>query len=99
MKLIIDLVNQGGLSYMRYSISDTAEYGDYVTGGRIITDDTKKEMGRVLKEIRDGTFAKKWIEENKGGRKQFDEMRKAAKDSEIEIVGADLRSKMNWEKK
>ena len=65
MKLIVDLIFKGGLSYMRYSISDTAEYGDYVTGSRIITEETKKEMKKVLSEIQDGTFARNWILENK----------------------------------
>ncbi|MDR3262804.1 MAG: ketol-acid reductoisomerase [Clostridiales bacterium] len=99
MKLIIDLVAQGGFSYMRYSISDTAEYGDYVTGDRIITDKTKEEMKNVLKEIQDGTFAKKWIDENKNGRANFEKARNEAKNSQLEEVGAELRKKMNWETK
>ncbi|HBR01288.1 MAG TPA: ketol-acid reductoisomerase, partial [Ruminiclostridium sp.] len=64
MKLIVDLINKGGLSFMRYSISDTAEYGDYMTGKRIITDETRKEMKKVLNEIQDGTFARNWLLEN-----------------------------------
>ncbi|MDR2091664.1 MAG: ketol-acid reductoisomerase [Clostridiales bacterium] len=99
MKLIVDLIAQGGFSYMRYSISDTAEYGDYATGNRIITDETKKEMKKILAEIQDGTFARKWIGENKTGRKNFEQMRAEAKESEVEKVGADLRDKMNWTKK
>jgi ketol-acid reductoisomerase len=98
MKLIIDLVARGGFSFMRYSISDTAEYGDYVTGRRIVTDETKKEMKKILTEIRDGTFAKNWIDENKTGRRAFEKMRADAKDSTVEKVGADLREKMNWKK-
>ena len=72
LKLIVDLMYRGGLAYMRYSISDTAEYGDYTAGPRIVTDETRAEMKKILKEIQDGTFAKKWIEENKTGRKHFD---------------------------
>lgn len=96
MKLIIDLVAQGGLSYMRYSISDTAEYGDYSTGKRIITDETKKEMKQVLTEIQDGTFARNWILENQANRPSFNAIRRQNKEALIESVGADLRKKMNW---
>ncbi len=99
MKLIIDLVIQGGLSYMRYSISDTAEYGDYEVGNRIITDETKKEMKKVLTEIQDGTFARNWILENKVNRPGFNAKRNAAKSSLVESTGAELRSKMSWQKK
>ena len=98
MKLIIDLVNQGGLSFMRYSISDTAEYGDYKTGERIITDETRKEMKRVLSEIQDGTFARDWILENMTGRPGFTARRKAEQNSQVEKVGAELRKMMRWEK-
>jgi ketol-acid reductoisomerase len=97
MKLIIDLVNKGGLGFMRYSISDTAEYGDYTTGDKIITAQTKKAMKDVLKDIQNGTFAKNWIDENKNNRPNFNKMREAAKSSEIERVGHSLRSKMNFE--
>ena len=76
MKLIVDLMYQGGMAAMRYSISDTAEYGDYVTGSRIITDETKKEMKQVLTEIQNGTFAKKWLLENQVGRPTFNAMRR-----------------------
>ncbi|MDR3186772.1 MAG: ketol-acid reductoisomerase [Christensenellaceae bacterium] len=96
LKLIVDLVAQGGFSFMRHSISDTAEYGDYTTGDKIITEESKKAMEQVLKEIQDGTFANKWINENKTGRKAFNEMRKNAKASQVEEVGADLRKKMGW---
>ncbi len=99
MKLIIDLVIQGGLSYMRYSISDTAEYGDYAVGKRIITEETKKEMKQVLDEIQDGTFARNWILENKVNRPGFNAQRKAAQSSLLEKTGAELRSKMSWQKK
>jgi ketol-acid reductoisomerase len=98
MKLIIDLVAQGGLSYMRYSISDTAEYGDYKIGKRIITDDTRKEMKKVLGEIQDGTFAREWILENMTGRPGFNARRRAEQGSQIEQVGAELRKMMSWKK-
>ncbi len=95
MKLIIDLVNKGGLSFMRHSISDTAEYGDYSVGGRIITDDTKNEMKKVLKEIQDGDFARRWILENQSNRPYFNARRRQERDSQVEKVGAELRSMMN----
>lgn len=98
MKLIIDLVIAGGLSFMRYSISDTAEYGDYKTGKRIITDETRKEMKKVLKEIQDGTFAKDWILENQANRPHFNAVRRMEKEHLIEKVGAELRDKMTWKK-
>lgn len=98
MKLIIDLVIQGGLSYMRYSISDTAEYGDYSVGDRIITDATKKEMEKVLAEIQDGTFAKNWILENKANRPAFMARRRIEKGHQVEQVGAELRKMMSWNK-
>lgn len=100
MKLIVDLINQGGFAYMRYSISDTAEYGDYVTGKRLITDETKKEMKKILKEIQDGTFASKWISENRsGGRANFLAMRRNEAEHQQEKVGAELRKMMSWLKK
>lgn len=98
MKLIIDLVVQGGLSYMRYSISDTAEYGDYTIGNRIITEETKKEMKKVLSEIQDGTFARNWILENRTNRPYFNAQRQIQKQHQAEIVGAELRKKMIWGK-
>jgi ketol-acid reductoisomerase len=98
MKLIIDLVIAGGLSFMRYSISDTAEYGDYITGDRIITDQTKQEMKKILKEIQNGTFARNWILENQAKRPAFNAMRKAAQTSLLEKTGAELRAKMSWKK-
>lgn len=100
MKLIVDLINKGGYEFMRYSISDTAEYGDYVTGKRIITDETRKEMKKVLDEIQDGTFAAKWITENKaGGRANFLAMRRKESEHQVEQVGAELRKMMSWLKK
>ncbi len=99
MKLIIDLVIKGGLSFMRYSISDTAEYGDYSVGHRIITDETKKEMKKVLNEIQNGEFAKNWILENKAGRTSFLAKRRIESEHLVEKVGADLRSKMSWQDK
>jgi len=98
MKLIIDLVIKGGLSYMRYSISDTAEFGDYSVGDRIITSKTKKEMKKVLSEIQSGKFAKKWIDENKNGRGNFLARRKLESELLVEKVGAELREKMSWQK-
>lgn len=98
MKLIIDLVNKGGLSFMRYSISDTAEFGDYSIGKRIITDDTKAEMKKVLGEIQDGTFAKRWILENKANRPAFNSRRRIESELQIETVGAELRKMMSWMK-
>jgi len=98
MKLIIDLVNSGGLSFMRYSISDTAEYGDYSVGSRIITEETKNEMRKVLGEIRDGSFARQWIEENRAGRPNFTQMRREAQESLVETTGRELRAKMNWQR-
>lgn len=96
MKLIIDMVVAGGISNMRHSISDTAEYGDYAVGKRIITDDTRDEMKKVLEEIQDGSFAKAWIKENEAGRPTFEKRRKEEKNHRIEKVGLDLREKMSW---
>ena len=100
MKLIIDLCNRGGFGEMRRSISDTAEYGDYTIGKRIITQETRKEMKKVLSEIQDGTFAGNWIAENKAsGRAHFLAMRRVAASHPIEAVGAKLRGMMSWLKK
>ena len=96
LKLIVDLIQEGGLSYMRYSVSDTAEYGDYVAGPRIITDQTRQEMRRMLREIQDGTFAKDWILENMAGRPRFLAMRRQERQHPIEVVGRKLRSMMSW---
>lgn len=99
MKLIIDLVNEGGLSTMRDSISNTAEYGDYITGTRIITEETRKEMKKVLAEIQNGQFAKTWILENQAGRPVYNAIAKREKETLIEKVGAELRKMMPWLKK
>lgn len=100
MKLIVDLINQGGYAFMRYSISDTAEYGDYMTGKRIITDETRKEMKKVLGEIQNGAFASRWITENKaGGRAQFLASRFRESEHQLEKVGTELRKMMSWLKK
>ncbi len=99
MKLIVDLINQGGLAYMRYSISDTAEYGDYITGPKIITDDVKKAMKDVLKDIQEGTFARNWLLENQVNRPYFNARRRQEADSLLEKTGKELRSLMSWLKK
>ncbi len=99
LKLIIDLIYQGGLSYMRYSVSDTAEYGDYVRGPRVIDDMVKEEMGQILAEIQDGTFAKEWILENQAGRPVYNSLKRLESEHLIEKVGAELRQMMPWLKK
>ena len=100
MKLIVDLINEGGFAKMRYSISDTAEYGDYRTGRRIITEETRKEMKQILREIQDGTFASEWIQENRaGGRAKFLATRQMEAESQLEEVGKELRGMMSWLKK
>jgi ketol-acid reductoisomerase len=96
LKLIVDLFYQGGLNYMRYSVSNTAEYGDYTRGPRIITEETKKEMKRILKEVQDGTFAKEWIDENKAGAAKFNAMRQRDRNHPVEQVGRKLRKLMSW---
>ncbi len=99
LKLIVDLIYEGGLGYMRYSVSDTAEYGDYTRGPRIVTDQTRAEMKKILGEIQSGEFARTWLAENRNGRKKFLAMREAAKNQPIERVGAELRSMMTFLKK
>jgi len=94
LKLIVDLMYRGGLNYMRYSISDTAEYGDYESGPRIVDDRTKDEMRKLLVEIQDGTFARRWIDENKNGRPSFEPRRAAERQHPIEVVGKKLRAMM-----
>ena len=96
MKLIVDLMYQGGMSYMRYSISDTAEYGDYTAGPRIISDEVKATMRSLLKDIQNGSFATRWILENQAGRPSFNAMRRAGREHQIEKVGAELRGMMSW---
>jgi ketol-acid reductoisomerase len=99
LKLIVDLIYEGGLNYMRYSVSDTAEYGDYTRGPRIINDATRAEMKKILSEIQSGEFARDWIAENKAGRHKFLHMREAQHGQLIETVGAELRSMMTFLKK
>jgi ketol-acid reductoisomerase len=99
LKLIVDLIQEGGLSYMRYSVSDTAEYGDYTRGPRIVNDQTRAEMKKILGEIQSGEFARQWIDENKTGRKKFLAMRQAAQNDQIETVGRELREMMTFLKK
>jgi ketol-acid reductoisomerase len=94
LKLIVDLMYRGGLNYMRYSVSDTAEYGDYTSGPRIVTDETRATMRQILKEIQDGSFAKKWIAENEQGRPQFAATRTKEQDQLLEQVGIRLRAMM-----
>ena len=96
LKLIVDLIQQGGLSYMRFSVSDTAEHGDYTGGPRIITDDTRAEMRKMLKEIQDGVYAKTWILENKAGRPSYNLLRRREREHLIEKVGRKLRAMMPW---
>ncbi|EKD26870.1 MAG: hypothetical protein ACD_79C00986G0002 [uncultured bacterium] len=96
LKLIVDLFYQGGISYMRYSVSNTAEYGDFTRGPRIITDKTKKEMQKILKEVQNGTFAKEFINECKTGKKNFKRMEEEGKKHQIEVVGRKLRKMMKW---
>jgi ketol-acid reductoisomerase len=99
MKLIVDLIYEGGISRMRYSISDTAEYGDFMVGPRIITQETRREMKKVLSEIQTGKFAREWLLENQVGRPVFNALREQGKEHPIEKVGAVLRGMMNWIKK
>jgi ketol-acid reductoisomerase len=99
LKLIIDLIYQGGLSYMRYSVSDTAEYGDYTRGPRVIDDMVREEMMTILAEIQDGTFAKEWILENQAGRPVYNALKKMDEEHPLELVGKELREMMPWLKK
>ena len=99
LKLIVDLIYEGGLEYMRYSVSDTAEYGDYTRGPRIINAQTRAEMKKILSEIQSGEFARTWMEENRNGRGNFLAMRKANNTHQIEVVGRELRSMMTFLKK
>lgn len=96
MKLIIDLINEGGFNLMRYSVSNTAEYGDYISGTRIITEETRKEMKKILAEVQNGEFAKRWILENKAGRPAYNAMKKKESEHLVEKVGAELRKMMPW---
>ena len=96
VKLIVDLIYQGGLNYMRYSISNTAEYGDLTRGPRIITEQTKKEMQKILDEITSGQFAREWMAEHKAGKPKFNALYEADKNSQVEVVGRHLRKMMKW---
>jgi ketol-acid reductoisomerase len=96
MKLIVDLIQEGGLGYMRYSISDTAEYGDYTRGKRIVNEETRAEMKKILGEVQSGEFARQWICENQTGRKNFLAMRAEAADQPLERVGSELREMMTF---
>ncbi len=99
LKLIVDLIYEGGLGYMRYSVSDTAEYGDYTAGPKVIDEHVRQAMHELLGRVQDGTFAREWIGENEAGRERFLAMRKAAQESQLEQVGAELRRMMTWLKK
>ncbi len=99
MKLIVDLMYEGGMATMRHSISDTAEFGDYVSGPRIITDQTRAEMKKILAEIQNGSFARTWILENQANRPMFNSLRRKAAEHPIEAVGKELRGMMPWLKK
>ncbi|MBM4170249.1 MAG: ketol-acid reductoisomerase [Ignavibacteria bacterium] len=99
MKLIVDLYYEGGLSRMNYSVSDTAEYGGMTRGSRIITEETKKEMKKILKEVQDGSFAMEWLNEYNSGQKQMNKLRKENKEHPIETIGSKLREMMSWLKK
>jgi ketol-acid reductoisomerase len=96
VKLIVDLFYQGGLNYMRYSVSNTAEYGDYTRGPRIVTDETKAEMKRILEEIQSGEFARQWILENKAGAPAFKASRRREREHPVEKIGLELRKLMSW---
>lgn len=96
LKLIVDLIYQGGLNYMRYSISDTAEHGDYTAGPKIVTDQTRQAMKGILADIQSGAYAEGWIDENAQGRPWFDKRRAEARDTRVEHVGRDLRRMMPW---
>jgi ketol-acid reductoisomerase len=94
LKLIVDLMYRGGLNYMRYSVSDTAEHGDYTGGPRLVTEETRREMKKMLEEIQNGTYAKKWIAENEAGRPWFNATRRTEREALIEKVGEQLRAMM-----
>jgi ketol-acid reductoisomerase len=96
LKLIVDLMYRGGMQFMRYSISDTAEYGDYTRGPRVITEETRQEMRRILDQIRNGSFAREWLDENRAGRPNFDRLRHQDREHPVEQVGRRLRAMMPW---
>lgn len=99
LKLIVDLMYEGGMSYMRYSISDTAEWGDYVTGPKVIAEESRYAMYEALKDIQEGKFAREWLLENQVGRPQFNALRRHNREHQIEKVGSELRAMMPWLKK
>ena len=99
LKLIVDLIYQGGLKYMRYSVSDLAEFGDLTRGPRVINESVKEEMRKILKEVRDGSFAREWVTENQAGRPHFNSMKRSEEKELIEVVGEQLREMMPWTKK
>jgi ketol-acid reductoisomerase len=96
LKLIVDLFYQGGLNYMRYSVSETAEYGDYSRGPRVVDDHVRESMEKILHEIQNGEFAREWILENMAGRPAFNAYREMDKEHQIEVVGKNLRAMMPW---
>ncbi len=96
MKLIVDLIYEGGLDRMRYSISNTAEYGDLTRGPKVVGDETRAAMKKILADIQSGTFAREWIDENKQGGQNFGALREAEKKHQVEAVGANLRGMMSW---
>jgi len=96
LKLIVDLMYRGGLQFMRHSISDTAEYGDYTRGPKVITDETRAAMQKILDDVRDGSFAREWLAESRAGRPHFERLRQVDREHEIERVGAQLRAMMPW---
>jgi ketol-acid reductoisomerase len=99
LKMIVDMIYEGGLGWMRYSVSDTAEYGDYTRGPRVVGEASRAEMERILEEVRSGTFAREWVAEDDAGRPNFDRMRADARDHRIEQVGRPLRAMMSWLRK
>ena len=96
LKLIVDLITEGGLGYMRYSISDTAEYGDYTSGKKVITEESRRGMKNILQDIQDGIFARNWLLENQINRPHFNALRQQEKEQQIETVGKELRKMMTW---
>ena len=96
LKLIVDLMYEGGIAKQRWSVSDTAEYGDYVSGPRVINPEVKAEMKKILEDIQDGTFARNWVAEDDAGRPNFTKMREEGANHPIEKVGAELRGLMSW---
>jgi ketol-acid reductoisomerase len=96
LKMIVDLIYEGGPKWMRYSVSDTAEYGDYTRGPRVIDDAVRAEMERILAEVRSGDFAREWVAEDDAGRPNFNRLRAEAREHQIEQVGEPLRAMMSW---